>query len=48
MVIRDVRTHWNYTHAMIKTVALQGLCMTTSLQQYYSRNLQSVDAWIFQ
>jgi hypothetical protein len=26
MVIQDVRTCWNYTHATIKTVALQGLC----------------------
>ena len=48
MVIWDVRTRWNYAHATIMTIAFQGLCMTTSLQQYYSRNLQSVDAWIFQ
>jgi hypothetical protein len=50
MVVHDVRTHWNYTHAMI--------CQALKLQEIHIRPLpeacilkdgiQAIDAWMFE
>lgn len=52
MVIRDVATRWNYTHAMIKRALMLRKVNLSPLFTTYCfiliSVLQSIDAWVFE